>query len=66
MIVVAAIVIRDRKLLLTRRGQDSHLAGYWELPGGKVEPGEDLSSALRRELRDFMSIRICLIHLYNH
>lgn len=56
LIVVAAVVIRDGRLLLTRRGEGSHLAGFWELPGGKVEPGEDPVSALRRELKEELGI----------
>lgn len=56
LIVVAAIVMREGRLLLTRREEGSHLAGFWELPGGKVEPGEDPASALRRELREELGV----------
>jgi 8-oxo-dGTP diphosphatase len=38
--------------LLTRRPEYAHLAGLWELPGGKVEPGESPSAAAVRELRE--------------
>jgi 8-oxo-dGTP diphosphatase len=53
--VVAAAVISDGKVLLTRRLVP---AGRWELPGGKVEPGESEEEALERELMEELAIRI--------
>jgi mutator protein MutT len=50
--VVAAVVLDRGHVLLTRRLKGKHLAGYWEFPGGKVEPGEFLDQALRREMRE--------------
>ena len=43
--VVAAVVERDGCFLVTRRPAGVHLAGLWEFPGGKVEPGEDERAA---------------------
>ena len=48
--VALAIPVRDGKLLVARRAGGLHLAGYWEFPGGKIEPGEQPADAARREL----------------
>jgi len=48
--VVAGVIERDGKILITRRRAGTHLAGLWEFPGGKPEPGEALDDALRREI----------------
>ena len=55
---VAVAVIRgdDGRILLARRPDDKHQGGLWEFPGGKVEPGEDIKSALRRELAEELAI----------
>jgi len=55
-VVVAAIIRRDNRILICRRGADSAHALKWEFPGGKVEAGESPSQALRRELREELSI----------
>ena len=56
---VAAALVRDEsgRYLITRRRSGSHLAGLWEFPGGKREPGESLEEALRRELTEELSAR---------
>ena len=54
--VVAALIQDDRgRYLITRRRGGSHLAGMWEFPGGKREPGETLEDAMRRELIEELS-----------
>ena len=57
-IVCAAIIIHQQKVLLTLRPEDKRLGGYWEFPGGKLEPGEAPHGALRRELREEIDIQI--------
>jgi len=56
--VSAGLVFRDGKLLLTQRPQGGHLAGLWEFPGGKREPGESFEECLRRELREELGIEV--------
>ena len=55
-VVTAAVIERDGRLLVTRRLKGTHLEGYWEFPGGKCEPGESLVACLRRELREELAI----------
>lgn len=56
LLVVAAIVARGGRILLTLRGEGSHLAGHWEFPGGKVEPGEEPPGALAREIEEELGV----------
>lgn len=48
------------RLLAARRNRPAALAGLWEFPGGKVEPGEDPVEAVRREIREELGIEITL------
>jgi mutator protein MutT len=50
--VVAGIIEREGRFLLGRRRDGTHLAGYWEFPGGKVQPGESHAESLRREIHE--------------
>jgi len=50
--VVAAVVRRGGRLLVTRRPDGAERPGQWEFPGGKVEPGESEPVALTREIRE--------------
>jgi 8-oxo-dGTP diphosphatase len=55
-IVSAAVILQDGRVLLTQRKSGTHLAGAWEFPGGKVEPDEDPRDALARELREEIGV----------
>lgn len=57
---VAVAVIQDQqgRVLLSRRHDRAHQGGLWEFPGGKLEPGETLSQALRREIWEELGLRI--------
>jgi len=54
--VVAGVIRREGQLLITQRMPDDTLAGYWEFPGGKVDPGEELKAALHRELLEEIGV----------
>jgi 8-oxo-dGTP diphosphatase len=54
--VVAGVIRRDGRFLITQRLADDTLGGYWEFPGGKVDPGEELAAALRRELEEELGV----------
>jgi len=58
--VAAAIILRadGSEFLLAQRPQGKVYAGYWEFPGGKVEPGETVRAALHRELREELGISV--------
>ena len=60
MIEVAAAVIEqpDGTFLLAQRPPGKVYAGYWEFPGGKVEPGEAAEQALARELHEELGIHV--------
>jgi mutator protein MutT len=51
-VVVAAVVERNGRFLVTRRLDGTHLAGCWEFPGGKVHEGETHEAALAREIAE--------------
>jgi len=60
LVVVGAAIISDGRLLGAQRAEPSHLAGGWELPGGKVDPGESNEDALVRECHEELAIKVRL------
>jgi len=59
-VVAAALVDPDNRVLIAQRPEGKSMAGLWEFPGGKIEPGESPEAALVRELREELSIDVCL------
>ncbi len=66
-VVVAALVIResDGHVLLSLRGPKQSMPGLWELPGGKIEPGESPEQALIREVREELDVAITVDGIYD-
>ena len=56
--VCAAVIEDDGKVLLTERPAGKRLGGFWEFPGGKIDPGESPHQSLVRELREELGIEI--------
>jgi 8-oxo-dGTP diphosphatase len=58
-VVVACVLLGpDGSVLLARRPEGRELAGLWEFPGGKIEPGEQPEEALVRELEEELGVRV--------
>ncbi len=58
LVVAAALFDEAGRILLAQRPEGKQLAGLWEFPGGKLEPGETPEAALVRELEEELSIRV--------
>ena len=56
LVVAVALVDVDGRVLIARRPEGKSMAGLWEFPGGKVDPGETPEAALVRELREELGI----------
>lgn len=61
--VAAGLVLRGGRLLIAQRRPDQHLGGYWEFPGGKLEPGESPEACLVRELDEELGIEVHVLDL---
>lgn len=57
--VVAAVLEHDGRIFATQRGY-GEFKGYWEFPGGKIEPGETPQQALRREIREELATTVAV------
>jgi 8-oxo-dGTP diphosphatase len=58
--VVAAVIRRAGRILVTRRHGHAERGGQWEFPGGKVEPGEGEEDALRREILEELDCEVAV------
>lgn len=58
LVVAAALVDADNRVLLARRPEGRHMAGLWEFPGGKVKAGETPQEAIIRELKEELGIDV--------
>lgn len=58
LLVTAAVIIEDKRVLITRRPEHKPQGGFWEFPGGKLDPGESPAIALQRELKEELGVNI--------
>lgn len=58
LIVAAAIIRKNDKVLIAQRLENSHMGLKWEFPGGKIEKGEDAAACLIREIREELDLGI--------
>jgi mutator protein MutT len=56
--VTAGLLQQNGMVLITKRPAGSHLAGYWEFPGGKQEAGETLEECLEREMKEELGVEV--------
>jgi 8-oxo-dGTP diphosphatase len=59
LVVAAALIDADNRILIAQRPEGKQLAGLWEFPGGKLDPGERPERALARELREELGVEVC-------
>src|SRR5947209_4750272 len=57
-VAVGVLISADGQFLLAQRPADKTYPGYWEFPGGKLEPGESVEAALMRELDEELGVTV--------
>jgi 8-oxo-dGTP diphosphatase len=66
LVAAAALIDAENRILIAQRPEGKQLAGLWEFPGGKLEPGEGPEAALVRELQEELGITVRLADLVPH
>ncbi len=64
LLVTAAVITKQGRILLTRRPDKGKHPGYWEFPGGKLDPGESPAQALKRELHEELGIDVAVENIF--
>ncbi len=64
LLVTAAVISDGEKILITRRPDDKRHPGWWEFPGGKVDPGESPEEALCREIREELDAEVQVLEIF--
>lgn len=62
--VTAAVILQNNKVLIAQRSPLDALAGMWEFPGGKIEPGETPQQCLKREIREELAVEIDVLNFF--
>jgi A/G-specific adenine glycosylase len=68
-IVTAAVIHEQGRVLIAQRPADGLLGGLWEFPGGKLQPGEDFTSCLQREILEELGVPVSVggqLSVYHH
>ena len=60
LVAAVALIDADNRVLIAQRPEGKSMAGLWEFPGGKIEPGETPEAALHRELKEELGIDLCM------
>ncbi len=59
LVAAVALIDDDKRVLIAQRPANKPMAGFWEFPGGKIEPGETPEDALCREIKEELSVDLC-------
>jgi mutator protein MutT len=62
--VAAGLIWKNEKLLIATRPKGTHLEGFWEFPGGKLEEGESLKECLKREIEEELNVKVKVDKLF--